>query len=1176
MVAAMPVYRRICEFSLLFHFIVLCGIYSNVTFSYSFLREAERSGSLVRTSSLLTSFKTVEPGNTFRENIAFTGHTILGLTVVVLVTWLYILLTYAGDIHPNPGPLSTTSSNSDSTSTSNMSSSILDSLNLNHHLSFVHYNVQSILTKLEILNTELLDFDILAFSETWLSSAVKDEDLLLQLFNSPERKDRVGDRYGGVIVYIKEGIHYKRRKDLEVRGVECIWVEIINKHKHILFGLFYRPPNTDSILYSNIEDSLHLAVDTGISDIIVTGDFNFNLFNHQLSKKIESFCNQFAFHQCINQATHFTQTSSSLLDIVLITNKHNLVISGVGDPFLNQDLRYHCPVFGILKFSKPKITSYTRHIWTYNQGNYNLLREKAANTDWNSLQDNNINIHAENITNYILTIAKECIPNKTIRVRPSEPPWITSNIKQNIRRRKRAYKKAKRTNSIIHWNKFRKQRNKVTSLIHKAKQSYFDSLSSKLKSNTLSPKDWWKTLKRFISPNTSSTIPPLETNRCIYTDEQEKANALNNYFTSQTYLNDHNAVLPDLTPTTTYSTLDHIILTPLEVESILKNLVIGKASGPNGLSNRILKELSREISNPLCTLFNESLDKSQVPNSYKVANVSSIYKKDDPSLASNYRPISLLNSEDKVFERLIFKHLYNHLKDNNLLTPLQSGFIPGDSTVNQLAFLYNTFCKALDSGKEVRVVFLDISKAFDRVWHAGLIHKLKAAGVSGKMLLWFQNYLSDRKQRVILPGAVSDWTDIKAGVPQGSILGPLLFLLYINDIVNDINSSIRLFADDTSLFIIVDNPVTSAEQLNFDLRKVLLWADTWLVSFNVTKTEALLISRKINRPIHPPIYMNNQQITEINSHKHLGIYFSNDCSWHDHINYTVEKAWGRINVMRKLKFKLDRKALETIFIAFIRPLLEYGDIIWDNCTQYEKQELEKVQIEAARIATGTTKLVSLNSLYTEIGWQTLQQRRTNHKLTLFYKMKNNLSPTYLSSLVPQSVNSISRYNLRNADDLQSIASRTNLYYMSFLPSVVRDWNNLPEQAKQLDSVNSFKSYLNRDRASTPKYYYVGSRKSQILHTRLRTNCSCLNHDLFLKNIVDSPLCRCGNIETTYHFFFSCPYYVQQRLELSTAIGQHRPLTLNLLLFGDPSLSQDINALIFNKVQTYILDTRRFS
>ena len=152
------------------------------------------------------------------------------------------------------------------------------------------------------------------------------------------------------------------------------------------------------------------------------------------------------------------------------------------------------------------------------------------------------------------------------------------------------------------------------------------------------------------------------------------------------------------------------------------------------------------------------------------------------------------------------------------------------------------------------------------------------------------------------------------------------------------------------------------------------------------------------------------------------------------------KALDRINVMRKLKFKLDRKALETIFIAFIRPLIEYSDII-SVVPNYEKQELEKVHIKAARIATGTTKLVSLNPHYTEIGWHTLRQRRTNHKVTLFYKMKNTLSPTYLSSLVPQSVNSISRYNLRNTDDFQSVASRTNLFYMSFVPSVVRDWNN---------------------------------------------------------------------------------------------------------------------------------------
>ena len=210
-------------------------------------------------------------------------------------------------------------------------------------------------------------------------------------------------------------------------------------------------------------------------------------------------------------------------------------------------------------------------------------------------------------------------------------------------------------------------------------------------------------------------------------------------------------------------------------------------------------------------------------------------------------------------------------------------------TVNQLPFLYNTFCQALDSGKEVRAVFCDIRKAFDRVWHVGLLHKLKASGVKGEILDWFKHYLSDRKQRVVLPGAISDWVFIRAGVPQGSILGPLLFLIYINDIVTDICSNIRLFADDTSLYIVVDDPVTAASCINTDPDKISRWAATWLVSFNPAKTESLLISRKLNRPQHPSLSMQNHQIIEVDSHKHLGIYLSNDCTWHQHINYIKEK-----------------------------------------------------------------------------------------------------------------------------------------------------------------------------------------------------------------------------------------------------------------------------------------------
>ena len=546
------------------------------------------------------------------------------------------------------------------------------------------------------------------------------------------------------------------------------------------------------------------------------------------------------------------------------------------------------------------------------------------------------------------------------------------------------------------------------------------------------------------------------------------------------------------------------------------------------------------------------------------------------SIVSNYRPISLLNSVAKLFEKLVFKYLYNHLQDNNMLSSLQSGFIPGDSTVNQLVYLYHIFTEALDAGKEVRTVFCDISKAFDRVWHEGLIYKLKAAGVSGDVLRWFQSYLSGRRQRVVLPGSLSEWVYIKAGVPQGSILGPLLFLLYINDIVKNIGSNIRLFADDTSLFIIVDNPTTAALCLNSDLEKLSRWAAIWLVTFNPSKNESLLISRKINKPIHPPLYMQNVQIQEVSSHKHLGLYFSNDCSWHQHIDYIKQKAWFRIHIMRKLKFKLDRKSLETIYLTFIRPLLEYGDVIWDNCTQYEKNELDKIQNEAARITTGTTKLVSLDNLYKEVGWQTLHRRRQDHKITLFYKMFNQLTPVYLSSLIPQQVNAISHHNLRNSNDIHTIRSNTSLYHNSFLPSTLRQWNSLPVEVRQLNTLSSFKTFLKKDLQSVPTYYYCGSRKAQILHARLRTGCSSLNMDLFHKNITESPLCRCGSIEDTQHYFFHCRFYQGPRNTLLNACTTYQNPSLSLLLFGSSTLSLEANIAILEHVHKYIFDTKRFT
>ena len=435
---------------------------------------------------------------------------------------------------------------------------------------------------------------------------------------------------------------------------------------------------------------------------------------------------------------------------------------GVIIPFCSD----HSAVYFSTNFISVSERSYKRKIWQYNNADYDLYRETLDNMQWN-FTNLSVEDQVELVTENMTRAAENSIPHKTVPIRPKDQPWMNNEIRKLMRIRNRQHKIAKRTNNLNHWAMFWELRNQVITSIREAKVHHFKKLATNLQNRNLSPEDWWKITKQFLKQNKDNEIPPLNNNGIFLSDPQDKATFLNSYFCEQSLVDDSHATLPPHAQP--IDNLNNISITEEDVSDILKTWDTSKTSGLDFVSPRLLKVGKRSLARHLATLFNNSLQSSIFPSSWKFANIIPVFKKGDKSETSNYRPISLLSCIGKVFERCGFKYLHDYIITNRLITCYQSGFTPKDSAVNQLIDICNTIAKAVDEGKEIRVIFCDISKAFDRVWHRGLIFKLRRMGISGPLLDWFQSYPSQRFQRVAMEGCASEFLEIKAGVPQGSI-----------------------------------------------------------------------------------------------------------------------------------------------------------------------------------------------------------------------------------------------------------------------------------------------------------------------------------------------------------------------------------------------------------------------
>ena len=363
---------------------------------------------------------------------------------------------------------------------------------------------------------------------------------------------------------------------------------------------------------------------------------------------------------------------------------------------------------------------------------------------------------------------------------------------------------------------------------------------------------------------------------------------------------------------------------------------------------------------------NRSLSEFICPNRWKTANVILIFKKDDKSSLTNYRPVSLLSCCGKLLERLIFKHMYNCFLDNNL-NKYQSGFLPKHSTTFQLVDIFHHVCQSFDNKQFSCMVFCDISKAFDRVWHKGLLFKLEQNGIEGNLPWWLSIYLSKRK--VVLQSATSSHKPRTASVPQGSVLGSLLFLIYVNDITLSLT---RIFADDSPFYYSASSIRDIEGIINHDLNLISSWAKQWLVTFNPNKTEAILFFFFFFlKPYDqlPNLKSQNTNVTFVENHKHLGLTISRNGQWNAHVENTLKSASYVLGIVRKLRFKVNRKSLNTSCLA---PIVEYFSIVWDGCSDACAESLQKKtrlpELSLVSIA------VSLENLFVECGWQTLKDR----------------------------------------------------------------------------------------------------------------------------------------------------------------------------------------------------------